>query len=107
MLLRNASSFTRCSASPRSFHEVWTPAHLRPRYLQQNLRGRQAPFRALGLEATARFLNELERSVRPILNLYAVAARGHIAKELTQCAEDSSARSAIPLTAARSDSTHL
>ncbi len=31
--------------------------------------------RALGPEATARFLSELERSGNPILNLYAVAAR--------------------------------
>jgi hypothetical protein len=31
--------------------------------------------RDLGLEATARFLGELERSGNPILNLYAVAAR--------------------------------
>ena len=31
--------------------------------------------RALGPEATARFLSELERSGNPILNLYAVAAK--------------------------------
>jgi len=35
----------------------------------------ESSVRAVGPEATARFLNELERSGNPILNLYAVAAR--------------------------------